>query len=337
MKWLVYRLHFKSPLHIGEEGIGAEKIVPYIPSDTLWGAVASAHVTLGLPFDFAKPPFAISSAFPFVQNHYFFPVPLGGLDGLLKQAAEQDEIWIKKIKKINYLEKSVFEQIISGQKLQLNRLFIPEAQDEFLVNARQLAELFPIYRIYEVPRITVDRLQDSAAEGQIFYFSQMVFQEQAGLFFMAHFANEQAQKHLEAALHLLGDEGLGADRTVGRGFFEVEKTEVELNLPEKPNAFTTLSLYFPKQDELKLLLNDQVRYRLVKRKGYAAHVGVRGKRRGMVRMFAEGSLFVQPPPKTPIGEIPIVIERSPEKGIPFPVYRYGRAFTIPVRFAQEAS
>ncbi len=337
MKWPVYRLHFKAPLHIGEEGIGAEKIVPYIPSDTLWGALASAHITLGLPFDFEQPAFTISSAFPFVQDCYFFPVPLGGLDDLLTQAAAKDEAALKDLKKVLYLEQTLFEQIICGVTPDLEKLFLPEKQKTFLLSNAQRLESFPIFRIFEVPRVTVDRFHSSAAEGQIFYFSQMVFGKQAGLFFLANFKDDQTQNNMEAALRFLGDEGLGADRTVGRGFFSVEKAELELKIPENPDSFTTLSLFYPRIKEIQQLLQEKARYRLIKRKGFAAHVLVRGKRRGMVRMFAEGSVFPLPADKQTPGTNPCVIKKDAARAIPFNVYRYGQAFAIPVRFAEEGT
>ena len=327
MRFMAYRLHFKAPLHIGIEGIGAEKIDYIVHSDTLWGAMANAYLALDLPFDFVQPQFQISSAFPYFKDRWFFPVPVGALNYLFEQVENS-----KSLKKVKFLEKELFETFINGQQPDGMQLHSYSKNNAYLLlKACEEMEETPIFRVKESPRVTLDRYSDSAIEGQIFYFAELSFASQAGLFFLVNFNDEKEQKYFEAALRFLGDEGLGADRTVGKGLFEFEAQELELNTPASTDAFATLSLYHPRKDEIANGLLKNARYQLVTRKGFAFNPAVRGKRRKFVRMFGEGSVFSGEVDLTHLpGDIPTVI---PAQGnfIPFEVKRYGVAFPVPVR------
>jgi CRISPR-associated protein Csm4 len=328
MRLMLYRLQFKAPLHIGLEGIGAEKIDLTVHSDTLWGALANAYLALGLPFDFEQPQFFVSSAFPYFGEHLFFPLPMGALDYLFEEAEEH---YLKAIKKIEFVEKSLFEKLIGGQKPSWQSLYFYKRNKAYLLGKAcdELNETM-IFQVQETPRVTLDRYTDSAVEGQIFYFAQMVFAPQAGLFFLARFNGEDEQNRFEAALRFLGDEGLGADRTVGKGLFDFDARKLELETPQTADMFTTLALYHPHKDEIKNGLLRNARYGLITRKGFAFNPAVRGKRRKFVRMFTEGSVFtrVTENGQSP-GDVPTVI---PAQGdfIPFSVKRYGIAFDVPV-------
>lgn len=326
MRFMAYQLHFKSPLHIGIEGIGAEKIDFIVHSDTLWGALANAYLALDLPFDFVQPRFQISSAFPYFKDRWFFPLPIGALNDLFEKVENS-----KSLKKVKFLEKELFETFINGQQADKAKLRFYSKNNAFLLlNVCDEMEEIPVFRIKESPRVTLDRYSDSAVEGQIFYFAELSFADQAGLFFLVNFNDEKEQKYFEAALRFLGDEGLGADRTVGKGLFEFKSQELELNTPASTDGFTTLSLYHPRKDEIANGLMNNARYQLVTRKGFAFNPAVRGKRRKFVRMFGEGSIFSGKVDATHWpGDVPTVI---PAQGdfIPFNVKRYGVAFPVPM-------
>ena len=46
METRAYRLQMRSPLHVGEQGIGNEQTLAYIPSDTLFSALVVAWSTV---------------------------------------------------------------------------------------------------------------------------------------------------------------------------------------------------------------------------------------------------------------------------------------------------
>ncbi len=331
MRATLYRLYFKAPLHIGLEGIGAENIDQIIHSDTLWGALANAYLTLGLPFDFEKTRFLLSSAFPFYNDYLFFPLPYGALHYL---SHSLDERKLKDLKKINYVEQPLFEALINGEQPSWTSLTVYEKNKAFALSRPCPAmEEKPLFQIHEVPRVSIDRYRDTAVEGAIFYFAQMVFAPQAGLFFLTRFRHEEEQNNFEAALRFLGDEGLGADRTVGKGLFEFQKQTLTLKTPARASQFVTLALYHPMRGEIEQGLLQKARYGLISRKGFAFHPAVRGKRRQFVRMFKEGSLFKRVKGENQLyGDIQTVMAAQGEF-IPFDVKRYGMAFDVPAMLA----
>jgi len=76
----VYRLTFPGGLHIGTRGVTLEESGVDIPSDTLFAALVDACRRLSDPAAFVEPflqdaPFLLSSAFPFVGEVRFFPMP----------------------------------------------------------------------------------------------------------------------------------------------------------------------------------------------------------------------------------------------------------------------
>lgn len=331
MKFKIYKLIFESPLHIGIEGMGAEKIEDYIPSDTLWGAIINNYLQLFEVKnidDFCKnSPFKLSSTFPYSEELLFFPVPIGALDFLYNIVPVEK---IKKVKKIRFLEKSIFEKIINAETIEYQQLNIASEYFDgsflYLLNDEEKIKSH-FYKVIEIPRVTVDRYNSTATEGEFFYFSQIHFDKKSGLFFMANFNDEQIEKKFDAALRLLSDEGIGADRTVGKGYFNFVKENIEIKVPDDAIHFITLSLYHPKWEEIEKGLIEEAAYSLKNRKGFAHHSGVQGKRRRSLRMFGEGSWFKSVNNKNSYGNNEIVIEKDRDF-IPFNVYRYGMAFPI---------
>ena len=92
-----YRLSFTAPIHIDSRGDAFhERTESFIHSDTLSAALLSAWALLD-PNNAEQraitPPFRISSAFPFYQDHYFLPRAMNTLaiklpEGRLKEAKE---------------------------------------------------------------------------------------------------------------------------------------------------------------------------------------------------------------------------------------------------------
>lgn len=338
MMYKIYKLNFKSPLHIGIEGFGAESIEAYIPSDTLAGAIISCWFTLyeikdkdGFCSDL---PFKISSAFPFYEEFNFLPIPVGALDYLYDTVRVQE---IKKIKKIIYAEKSCYEKMLNSRVMEFKDLNISKKNiNTHLLYPLEYQPLIgePFYKIEEIPRVTINRANDSSTEGEFFYFSQMSFYEGAGLFFLAEFTDENTEQNFDAALLLLGDQGIGADRNVGKGFFSFSKESFEIDEPEEAKYFTTLSLYHPNENEVRAGLLKKSAYVLRNRKGFAHNDNLRGIRRKSVRMFAEGSWFSKIDTDL-VGDNAVVIDKQAEF-IPFNVYRYGKAFPLSYKgFADE--
>lgn len=327
MKFKVYKLQFKAPLHIGEEGIGAEKIETYVHSDTLMGALVNMYALLGKEVNFSDPPFKVTSAFPFSGDLFFFPVPIGTLHHLMQEA--DDLSIVKKLKKVKFIEKSLFEKLLRGEAFSLSEINwkLLKKFNQFLIPSG-VNSFNGVFSVSEVPRIRVDRGDHSVKGGNIFYFSQLFFHERCGLFFLVDMADEHVEQ-FEAALSLLADEGLGADRNVGKGFFSWEKTEIELQIPENADSVYLASLYYPKFEEIsnKIDISNSY-YKILTRKGFVFNFKLSGLRRSPVRMLEEGSILKVKDGNDINGDNPVVIPAGEQSE--FPIYRYGKAFYFPI-------
>ncbi|MDD4281992.1 MAG: type III-A CRISPR-associated RAMP protein Csm4, partial [Candidatus Methanofastidiosa archaeon] len=112
---------------------------------------------------------------------------------------------------------------------------------------------------------------------------------------------------------------IGGKRSIGRGQFVPHKATVSLSLPEHPNRYTSLALYYPAAEE-RLSQDDS--YALIERGGWIASNVPTSIKRKRVNMLAEGSVFRH----CPRG---MLVDVTPG-GYPHPVYRSGCAFPLPV-------
>jgi len=333
-----YRLNFTSPLHLGREGIGLERTDDIIHSDTLFGAIMCKWpLFYDDPVeDFVKaPPFLISSAFPFKKNNYFFPRPM--IRTMIKEEEEKSFKLRKKIKKIKFVSKIIFEKLLKDEKIdsfsEKNTLqegkFLAEKEFESLDEQEKT-----IYRIREVPRVIIDRHKNSS---EIFYFNEVIFSKDSGLFFLAEFINSSIKNKFEAILRLLGDEGIGGDKSCGKGQFVLEKDEsFKLELPTKPSYFITLSLFHPTKEEIqKGLLATEASYEIITRGGWIHSIFPTARRRKTVKMFTEGSIFKYIGEKI-YGDMVKVLDKDETPGIPHDVYRYGISFNLPLLRRENA-
>lgn len=97
----------------------------------------------------------------------------------------------------------------------------------------------------------IDRVTGSTAEGLLFFEAETFFAPHAGLWCVAAVRDDETLQWLKAAFRYLSDTGLGANRSTGKGHFQIEVGEA-LQLPDAgdaANAFMTLSRYLPKNGE----------------------------------------------------------------------------------------
>lgn len=328
---IVYKLKFCSPLHIAAHGVGYEQTEEVIHSDTLFSAIMSLWSSFYPEDDVERlcqtPPFILSSAFPFKGRSCFFPRPFVRIG----KPREMDDSNIgKKLKDVKYVSLPVFESILMGKSGELGF----REEDTFqggkfwdIWAGNNPDAVSPIFAEREVPRVTIDRYISAS---DIFYFSEIVFEEDAGLFFLVKFLEKEIRRKFEAILRLLGDEGIGGDKRMGKGLFSPDiDTGFEISLPRKANGFVCLSLYYPKEEEFSGGILAGASYNLVSRTGWIHVPGAMSLKRQGVRMFSEGSVFGSIG-RSVYGENPRVLERTEELGLKHNIYRYGTAFTLPI-------
>lgn len=339
MKPYIYKLRFRTPLHIGDSRPNYESCEAFIHSDTLFSALINAWRLIypedlndffpqPAPNSLRFPFFRISSAFPYVGKELFFPKPQTRPQN---QKEESKPGAAKQFKKLTWIGKSHFENCLKGERLVINEKCL-SGDKHFLFSSPTDSDRKKLFTIYDSPRIVKDRDNEQT---NIFYFARLYCAENAGLYFMATFPDEQWKKKFDAVLNLLGDEGFGGDRSVGNGLFDakIPNKKSEIHTPERADHFLTLSLYHPRVEELT---NNYIRnssYDLVLRSGWVFSDRGRPIRRNAVRMFTEGSVF--PGHAGDFGDVVKVLDPIPDKNLNHAVYRYGQAFSVPIIMPEE--
>lgn len=278
---------------------------------------------------------------------------------------------LKEFKKISYLSSSIFTEFIQGKVTDKYLFDNFSTQEEFkenegnvkekyikigdalietklvqdLLEAVQISEpdkyeaikiifskLTPFKKI-DLLRNSIDRLSSGTIKGKLFYNEAIFLKENCGLYFLLNIFESNIEPKLLAVINFLSDRGIGKDINTGKGQFNVEIKDNFIPYEESPipNTFTTLSLYYPRQDELQQFKENMLFYELVKRKGKieSSFVSFTDIWKDTVLMYKEGSVFPLLNGKQFYGENPIV------KKIEFEVQQYGYAFPVKMEIKNE--
>lgn len=311
----VFRLHFKTPLHVTSELRGLESAEEIVRSDTLLSALLSLWRRFydDDPADIVDK-IRLSSAFPFIGETMYFPRPAN-----LRISGGGEAGKEKERKKVEYLSAGLFKLALEGEVD--SRAFNPH-NGIFACTPEELpdAEVIPT-TLRTRPRVTIDR---STGESTPFNFSEVEFGPNCGLWFAAELDGVPEERFV-AALNLLGDEGLGGDRSVGMGLFEA--SEGNTVLPETSgDGHLILSLFCPSEKELARLDLENSYYRLIERGGWITGTSLRRVR---TRFFAEGSCFRSNALLE--GRVLKALEKMPELGLHYDVLRSGRPISVPIK------
>ncbi len=338
MPTLLYRLRFTGPVHFGSTGIGMENSQERLTSDSLTSALINALAVLDLADDAVEalkgtsPAFILAGLFPFAQVSqnsrplYLFPKPLAP-----PMVAEDTSLrrYGKDIKKVRYLEALHLRDWLTEKPLADHTLKaivenagIPEGGENDKTGTHW-------WRHELRPRVGLDR---SSSNSSIWLCDTLKFAESAGLFGLVSFNDNAWRNPLEGAFHLLGDLGLGGERTYGMGSFEFSGFEnppddIRALLEMKSDRHLLLSSYYPAETERAKLEQHLLAWDFREIRGYV----VSGRmattlKRKRVRMLTEGSVFSHPLKGA-------VVDVSPDDyrsfGLKHPIYRSGLAFFAP--------
>jgi CRISPR-associated protein Csm4 len=346
-----------------------------IHSDTLFGAICwgIANVCgdnlIGEVLEYfkdGKPPFLISSAFPYVQLEqriHLLPKPI--CKPIYKEARSREDFTkLKAIKEIVYVPEEIFQQIIEGKltdetlfnSLELAGFEYPRRGNKsrkynlYRVNGSEYIQIYNmiiknmgkipirVFQSMDVQRNVIERLSGTTTEGGLFYTEEMFFGKNAGLYFLVkilrnEISGNKLEDMLNSALRFIQDRGIGGDVSVGKGHFEVEFLSRFNWVKEltNPNAFTTLSLYYP-ADEFSSFSSNRERmwYKSVKRKGKveASFVDVKNVWKESLMMFSEGSTF-------PLRDKEIYGRNHLSKKEEYEIQHYGFAFPVKIRMGEK--
>lgn len=320
MDMKVIKLRFNSPLHLGEAWIGLEWCNTYAHSDTLFSGLCNAWAYVYEDLEFISNLHntqLISSAFPFEETNghttYYLPKPLLPLK-LVDDKESQGKIG-KILKQMEFIPLPLFNQWINLLDIDIQDL-------------RAYKEKYKSLFVKDtLPKVQLDRI--TAGSG-IYHYGAISFKEGAGLYFLVKYKDNETLSRLKIGLEVLSEIGLGGERSSGCGNFTFEFVDTEFGLikPDYPNAYLTLSLYYPYKEEVSIF-KSEIAYDLIQRRGWVDSYSIRGGyKRKSCWMFKEGSVF----PQVVKGEI---IDLRPDilkdREDCHPIYRYGLAFLIGVR------
>lgn len=357
-QWKLVRLDFGSnPVHFGELGIGIEETSERVRSDTLFSSWVNAYVCLFgkdaveelLETEFINfHSIRMSSTFIYRQKGdclvYYLPRPLK----FPINYPEDDFSFFKTYKKLKYLPLDVWRRwyqaegfIEEGDRAELENPPKKELEDctnkDESRGALEQAGAFYYRKTFKknlLPKVAVDRI--TAATN--FYHTGFVQFEQepdknqkSGLYFLLQLPdnNQDLENRLFAALHFLGEEGIGGERSSGAGRFRIEAwSELPLEWDKtvkfkEGTCYALMSLFWQKQISQEFL--QDASYEIGDRGGWigSPFTGLQ-RRRKKVRMFLEGSVFSS----YPDGQLADV---TPEGFDIHRIYRNGISLSLPIK------
>lgn len=337
----IFDLTVRGALHLGGfTGVNREKVLEWVPSDSLFGALVEAWARTGekvaerlerfedfpptLERKSAKPPFLITSAFPRAAGVRFYPAPpVLPMGKAVFQGASH-----KKAKKVRWLSQQVFDTLAvngdpRGVLIHGGSVWLTENEAGDLQATVGLDDdgRLTLWAYQSVPHVTVDR---AGSASNLFYTGRVVFGPRCGLWF----AVSGDASWVGQALVYLQDAGLGGLRSTGHGAFTWDSYDEEMPTAESGYGLL-LSRYAPasQAEVVGCLQASGSFYQFVTVGGWYKDESGHPWRRRSVRMIAEGALL---PIEKAHGKL--VDVHPDDKAVtqgPSNIYRYGFAFFIP--------
>ncbi len=350
--WLVLGPDPKRPLvaHFGTpQGLGMETSRVTWPSDSLFSALVTQWAQLLnpgqleqrlQPFAQGHPPFLVTSLFPVVVHPCkgvlpFFPAPLKARRSRHPAEQEGDSPKTKELKRVTFVSLGLYRRLLRGEtlgevlqreprlvKLHKGRVWLLPEEQALLPRAERL------WVVEKRPRVTVGRV---AAQSTLFHVAAVHFHPRAGLWFGVQWLVDDSQAQaqwkalLEQGLQELAHAGLGGDRNAGYGHARIKPAE-PLDLPDPATGrwVTTLSRYWPREEEVPLLQARGSAYTMEVVGGWIHGTSVRRK---PVHMLAEAAVLPKAE-RLPLGRMEDVRPQLGDRTPPHPVYRYGYALAV---------
>lgn len=329
-----YKLHFTAPLHISNQHEDENTSLRTIHSDTLYAALISSLAKAGhsIPQD-GDLGFTVSSLFPYFQKNkdsapvYFLPIPLHH-----KQAEIADPTMLKKVKRVQWVDSSLYGKVLAGHSLFEGTENYSRIQESYLSDV-QLPEDANGSREFvrsEVSQRVTLSSRTGEEDAKPYYIDKILFRHHAGLFFLA----EGETTLLDKALAILSSEGIGTDRNVGFGFFDITTDSITIDLPEKANHQLALSLLIPEsKEQMEMLMNsERVAYDFMRRGGWITTYPYMTLRKNAIYGFLPGSVFHKEMDAT-CSVLGKIVNLKPEvEGIEIdhPVWRNGKSIMLPI-------
>jgi len=292
------------------------------PSNTLFGAICRGMAELGddpgalIDACAGKPPFFISSCFPFLAGKepvYLYPMPMVPLPEMPDLPPDR----VRDLRKVRWVDGNIFQKLSRGD-LSPAGLLEKWKTLHFNKKAKILSESpldHDICRDVDIPHNQINRL---STVSQQFYHTSGTHFANSGLWFLLDFQDPSWEGAVRASLCLLADQGIGPRRSSGQGAFSLSFSEFSLPGERDAPYLVSLSRFLP--DDLSSF-GGQIWYDIIPVRGRTQD-GVAKKR---ILMLSEGAFF-RNTGRPWYGRIACVRENPP-------MVEYGVAFTIGMRCA----
>lgn len=314
-----------TPLHIGTGKENYDFSSSDLHSDTLSSALVAIKMQTAGEDNLKSfmESFTVSSAFPFIGDRFFLPKPCGRIN---VQVTDADEYVVrKKLKKLRFVETELWNDLIAGKKLTVKNRQLNGA---FLLSDSSDSSFTIPFKSQVNQRVSVPR--EDGKDAEPFFFEWTYFSANSGLYCLLD-APLDKRDELFQLFQRLGENGLGTDRNVGGGKFDVEMTELSIQDVASADSLLLLSLFIPTEEDLQNLDLEDSRYELLQRGGYIAgsqDPGFRHLWKKSVYMFNVGSVF-----HTTGSLEGKVVDLKPDWNDErmHPVFRSGKPFIIPIK------
>ncbi|MHB1453891.1 MAG: type III-A CRISPR-associated RAMP protein Csm4 [Saccharofermentanales bacterium] len=295
MNYLVYKLSFLTPVHIGHsEGTsGLESSMISIRSDTLFSALFIEALKKNmneLLFDAViNDKLIFSDLFPYSDKDLFLPKPLLKPSGDKHDELSSDR---KKMKKLKFIHACSFDKYI-GYILDK----VDYSPDDSASDLKSVAD------ISIKTQVSLKGLEESAP----YRVGITTFRENCGLYLLCGFEDDGRRELFEGLLESLSYSGIGGKRSSGLGKFEIISVSSPDNPPkESKSTYDTISRLInstskvsvllntalPSNDELKVAL-EGARYKLIRRGGFvqSSDYAPTFRKKTDLYVFESGSCF----------------------------------------------
>lgn len=345
MQAVILKCKPNAQFHFGQiaidENTSLDDTSEYLHSDTLFSAIINTAAKVypqsvnNLIERFEKGDLAISSGFYCVeieagQYVYFLPKPLS-CNALKLDNGSRDKF--KKLKKVKYISKKVWEEGITPNRWEKECVFL---QKKFVLHPNELPESLRTevqdIRIFDKHSLPKVKVHTAMQEDNLYIQTNIQIQDnyllnptpEVHFYFLLKTHNPEADyyKQLKTVIRFLADMGIGGERSAGLGQLEgVSFQDFSLNIPTS-GAWSNLSLTIPQSEDESSQLTC---YELVSRGGRATGRKVAQdqlERLRQVRMVKEGGVLQSSIDGRTMSIAPTTTDT--------PYLRYGQCFALPL-------
>jgi len=343
MKFNVIHFKFTTPLHISNVRSDYDKSEKTIHSDTIYSAIFEAWSRLGKTKLIPKTEnddfgFYISSLYPYTQASngnkiYFFNKPYTNFNDNKKDDNKPDS---KVFKKIEFYDLYYFEKLINFEKIESypNEHFYGKYLSKQQIKNKDFFTSNIQTRV-NIPRQTViDEETKEQIKPTPHYIERIYFDDNSGLYAIVNYTNDDIRENILMALKFIGDEGIGTDRNIGNGKFEITEGEITINTPQDATHILNIGLFCPEsKQQLTEMLSDNSRFEILQRGGWITSPDYITYRKKSIKMFKEGCVFKKPQQNNNLLYGKIVDLKPLQTPVPIqhPIWRVGKSIFLPIK------